>query len=399
MNTPGFSQPLAEAPCSATLAIPRHGGNLGYAQARFGTPLRPWQDLSTGISPWPYPVPEIPADIWQRLPGNQAPLLNAAANYYGVGSTQLLALPGSQFAIQRFARYLPTGRVAIPHPGYQEHWRSWQAAGHQVYPYSDAVQLQQLVSSGRVDHALVINPNNPSTQVLDTQLLAQVHDQLSGYLLVDEAFADYRQQQISATPLLAYCPRLFILRSLGKFFGLAGLRLGFLLGSDKSSGKVRQALAAELDSWAISHPAIWLGARALRDNCWQIDQRLRIATQERLLEQQLHSTLGGAFSIHTAGLFATLRGAHKPLYQLYTYLARQGLFGRWCYELDEASHGVNSSHSGAATIDDNTTPATEAWLRLGLPADGGAQLAQALDTLSTATRHYKSQTLAPAPQE
>ena len=352
---------------------PRHGGNLGYAQARFGTPLLRWQDLSTGISPWSYPVPEVPAEVWQRLPGDLAPLLNAAANYYGVAADKLLALPGSQYAIQRFAQDLPAGRVAIPNPGYREHGQSWRAVGHQCYEYQTLVQLQALVSTGVVDHAVVINPNNPTTEAIDPNQLAGLHDQLSGYLLIDEAFVDYRRS-LSATHLLKYCPRLFILRSLGKFFGLAGLRLGFLLGT----GSPRQALEDKLDDWVINHPALWIGTRALKDCCWHTAQRARITAHAQQLEQQLNQVLGKGFEVYSAGLFTTLSGARKPLYQLYCYLARQGLFTRWCYETGDEELTGEPVDAAAETV--------PAWLRIGLPPDNGERLGQALVKLVAAQK-------------
>lgn len=351
MQTPVTTPPSPPSP-------PIHGGDLTYAEACFGKPLLPWQDLSTGISPWAYPAPPVPEEIWQRLPGSQQPLLDAAARYYATTANQLLALPGSQFAISRLAALFTRASIAIPNPGYREHLHHWQAAGHRIYLYQSAAELSALVAGGKVEHALVINPNNPSGLSLPPAELVPLLQQLRGYLLLDEAFADY-QPELSASALLGQYPRLLILRSLGKFFGLAGIRLGFLLGQ----GAPFNALAQQLDPWAISSPALWLGEMALRDSQWQAQQRLRIQQAAQQQQQLLTHYLGGQFSLYNGGLFFTLRGSAAPLYALYQCLAEQGIFTRWCYEQPTA---------------DNRQPQNIYWLRLGLAADGGARLEQAL---------------------
>jgi len=344
---------------SEIINSPAHGGNLHYAERRFGKPSMPWQDLSTGISPWPYPVPPVPDGIWQTLPNDHSPLLQAAANYYAVHQDKLLALPGSQYAILRFARGITPGRVAIPNPGYREHAQGWRRAGHDILEYTTADQLCALVNNGSVDHAVVINPNNPTTEQLSVDTLVELHNQLKGHLLVDEAFADYRPEQ-SVSTRIAACPSLFILRSPGKFFGLAGLRLGFLIGQ----GAPREQLAKDLDCWAINHPAIWLGTRVLNDRSWQVTQRQRIAAHQQTLRATLKKYVANHFKIVDAGLFTTLIGEQQLLHQLYTHLAHTGIFTRWGYE-------------------NNTGDNPNAWLRIGLPPDNSSRLKQALERFAT----------------
>lgn len=339
-----------------TIQWPQHGGDLNYAQKTFGQPAETWQDLSTGISPWAYPAPPVPESVWQRLPGDLTPLLKAAADYYGVATEQLLAVPGSQYAIQGFPQTIASGSVAIPEPGYREHAINWQKAGHRIFTYRNIEQLISLVKTGTVDHAVVINPNNPTTEIAAPELLEKLHRQLRGYLLVDEAFTD-SQPHLSVIPYLSQCPRLLVLRSLGKFFGLAGLRLGFLIGTGEPVNKLKE----NLDCWAINHPAIWLGTQALQNRQWQQQQRQRILRLEENMVALLQQTLGNRFSIQSAGLFITLTGNRQSLYSLYEALAHQGIFTRWCYTTDESP---------------------TAWLRIGLPPDNGEPLARILQNIS-----------------
>ncbi|WP_347330328.1 threonine-phosphate decarboxylase [Marinimicrobium locisalis] len=333
-----------------------HGGDLKRARALVGE--GDWEDLSTGISPWPWPVPEVPMAIWQRLPERGGALSEAAANYYGVGAERVLALPGSQFGIARLPCYVPPGRVAVPAPGYAEHARAWRAAGHTVVTYHHWAGLDALVEAGSVDHLVLINPNNPTAEYLPLEALRRWLTQLpsQSVVLVDEAFADLTPE-CSVVPLLDKHSSLWVLRSVGKFFGLAGLRLGFLLGP--AHHPVRRSLESELMPWGVSHLAQWVGAGALSDTPWQQGQRERLGRASRELEALWRDYLARRLpevTVANGGLFVTLRGPGSVLHGLHEHLANQRL---WLRLGADAEQGA-------------------AWLRCGLPPDGGARLAEAL---------------------
>lgn len=257
----------------AVAVRPLHGGNLVAAAKQFGVPVEKWIDLSTGISPWAWPVPDIPDDVWRTLPYPDGQLERAAAAIYGCSEEALLAVPGSQYALQYIPELLPLGKVAMPLRGYAEHRVAWAKAGHTLIDYCDIAALQELVHSGAVNHAVLINPNNPTGEFLPQQSVHELHAALharSGFMIVDEAFSD-------ATPDLSCAPScpaagLIVFRSLGKFFGLAGIRLGFLLAPKD----LCSALEASMPPWLLSHPARWIGAAALADQDWQSLQRTRL---------------------------------------------------------------------------------------------------------------------------
>lgn len=236
-----------------------HGGQLKQASKQYGIALEEWVDLSTGISPFTYPLSEVPKKCWQRLPETNDGLESAAARYYG--SDYLLPVAGSQEAIQRlptlFEKKLTIGIAA---PAYHSHQQAWQAAGHTLKllePHEIEAQL------GDLDALLIVNPTNPTTQLYARDVLLDWHQQLAahnGVLIVDEAFID-TQPHISVIDAM---PKkgLIVLRSIGKFFGLAGIRLGFVWATKD----ILQGLAQHQHDWGVSHVARWAGKTALADS-------------------------------------------------------------------------------------------------------------------------------------
>ncbi|SFM41720.1 L-threonine O-3-phosphate decarboxylase [Ectothiorhodospira mobilis] len=247
-----------------------HGGRLRRAAREEGIPLADWLDLSTGINPHGWAVPPVPPEAWMRLPEEEDGLEAAAAGYFG--SSALLPVAGSQAAIQALPALLPPGRrVGMLHPSYAEHAHAWRRAGHQVLPLSPQTVEDRLET---LDHLLLVNPNNPSGHRFDLRCLQDWQARLAvkgGWLVVDEAFMD-------ATPehsLVPRCPQpgLVVLRSLGKFFGLAGARVGFVFAEPG----LRAELAAHLGPWTVPGPSRWAACGALSDLGWQEQTREGLA--------------------------------------------------------------------------------------------------------------------------
>ncbi|CAO3444505.1 L-threonine 3-O-phosphate decarboxylase (EC 4.1.1.81) [Azospirillum argentinense] len=314
-----------------------HGGDLDAARSAFPGAPEPWVDLSTGINPWPYPLPPIPAESWARLPGRAAEtaLREAAAACYGVPSPdRIAAAGGSQALIQILPRLRRRGTVAVLGPTYAEHAAGWAKAGHRVTG-------TESLDSCDADVVVVVNPNNPDGRILppDTLLaLAERQAARGGWLVVDEAFAEVTPECSVASETGR--PGLVILRSFGKFFGLAGVRLGFLLGGPEL---VRDARAA-VGPWAVSGPALTVATAALSDSAWIAATRRRLAEATARFDARL----GGA-GVRVAGGTSLFRLIDDPRSAgLYSALGRAGvLVRRFDYRQD--------------------------WLRLGLPADATAE--------------------------
>lgn len=261
-----------------------HGGDLAAASEAFGIPKSQWIDLSTGISPWSWPVPTVPKAIWQSLPDGRDGLEQAAADFYGCSASAVLPVAGSQEGLQKIPTLINRGPVAIPVRGYEEHRLAWFKAGHDIVGYQNAKQLEQLIASGQVRHAVVINPNNPTGEIIGREVLLALKQQLQdrqGWLLVDEAFMDADGDH----SLVAEPPQtgLIVLRSLGKFFGLAGLRLGFVV----APAEIKQELEELLSPWSVSHPARWVGKQALMDVEWHRAQRQRLVSASAQWREEL----------------------------------------------------------------------------------------------------------------
>src|SRR5579863_10198503 len=251
--------------------MPEHGGNLDAAVERFGGKLSDWIDLSTGINRQPYPLAELPAWCWNALPSRLRieALHQAAQKAYGT-QAPILATHGAQAAIQWLPHLAPRGRARILNPTYNEYAAVFARSGWEVTETSDPESL------AGADFAVVVNPNNPDGKRYEqSQLLALLPH--VGRLVVDESFAD-AVPELSLAPLAGQSG-LLILRSFGKFFGLAGLRLGFVIGNEADIAR----LAAMAGPWPVSGPAIAIGERALRDSAWVEATSARLARDAQRL--------------------------------------------------------------------------------------------------------------------
>ena len=293
-----------------------HGGRLNLAAARYGIPRAAWLDLSTGINPNGWPVPGLPATAWSRLPEEEDGLAAAAKNYYETDA--LLPVAGTQAAIQALPHLRAPCNVGVIHPGYAEHAHAWRRAGHRVIQVMADAVARDLT---HLEVLLLINPNNPTGACFTPQQLLDWHSELAvrgGWLLVDEAFMDATPEQ----SLASHAPRpgLILLRSLGKFFGLAGARVGFVIAETQLLDRLR----TELGPWTVAAPSRWVAARALADTKWQQLARGHLAAAHIQLTQCL-----ARHGLQPAGgcaLFQWVRTSDAV--DIHRALARQGILIR-----------------------------------------------------------------------
>ncbi|MHA1599091.1 MAG: threonine-phosphate decarboxylase CobD [Alphaproteobacteria bacterium] len=262
-----------------------HGGALGRAAAVYGRPLDDWIDLSTGINPLAYPVPDLPVDAWTRLPEAEAceAFQQSAADYLKVADPGLItAAPGTQCLIQMLPGLRGASKVAVLSPTYNEHAHVWRSFGHEVVEVADLGHVDD-----GFDVAVVVNPNNPDGKVYAAADLLRLADQMAargGWLIVDEAFADVAPEISVASS--AGRPGLIVLRSFGKFFGLAGLRLGMILAEKAMLPEFER----HLGPWAVPGPSLAVGIQAYMNRDWIAATRRRL-TDDR---QRLQSILTGS---------------------------------------------------------------------------------------------------------
>jgi cobalamin biosynthetic protein CobC len=311
-----------------------HGGRLLRAARAYGIAPDAWLDLSTGISPFAWPVPAVPASVWQRLPEDDDGLVETACEYYG--ATQLLPVAGSQAAIQMLPNLRQASRVGVIAPGYNEHAHAWRRAGHAVETLSAS---SLLADPSRYDVIVLIHPNNPGGERFERDVLLACHAALGsrgGWLIVDEAFMD-------ASPEHSLCSEaqregLIVLRSCGKFFGLAGARAGFVAAHPA----LLASLGDRLGPWTLSGPTRHVLKLALADRAWQATAR----TWLRSMSDRLAAVL------LRHGMAAT---------------AECAFFQWWQHPRAESVHVALAKHGILTRLFD--TPAS---LRFGLPPDEAA---------------------------
>lgn len=307
--------------------MPRdHGGDLDAAIARFGA--GDWIDLSTGINRRPWPVPAVSAGAWRALPqaGAGDRLVRVAARWYGCPIDHVLPMAGATAAIQLMPRLRPAGRAAVLAPSYNEHAASLTAAGWQVTAASDLAAMQG------ADLAVVVNPNNPDGREWPPHALAALAATV-GLLVVDESFADPRPD-LSLAPALP--ANAVVLRSFGKFWGLAGLRLGFALAAPDLLDRLREAAGP----WSVSGPALEIATAAMADHAWA-DDTLVYHAEAALNLDRLAARAG----------WVPVGGTH--LFRLY----------------DVATAQTAQDRLARAHIWTRRFPYSARWLRLGIPGN------------------------------
>ena len=304
-----------------------HGGNLRHAAQQYGIPLEAWLDLSTGINPNQYPVPDIPFSAWQWLPETDDGLIEAACEYYGCQS--LLATAGTQAALQVLPRLRHACHIAMPKNMYQEHALAWQRNGHLV----TLIESLQMDLPQTIDVLLLCNPNNPTGVRYSKEQLLTWHQQLasrSGWLIIDEAFIDATPEESLSSQ--THLSGLFVLRSLGKFFALAGTRVGFLLGQKNTLSDAEEMLGP----WPISGASRYIARHALQNHVWQSATRKRLQESSQQLQSMLQqyglSPHGGT------DLFQYL--SHSQANAIHDALAKRGVWVRLFKDISALRFGL-----------------------------------------------------------
>ncbi len=286
-----------------------HGGLVLSAANRYGIPIEHWLDLSTGINPESWPLPDIPLESWHKLPQYNDGLEQAARKYFG--SEHLLTVAGSQSAIQLLPELRSPCRVGCFSPSYAEHRQAWSRCGHDVTCFDQVAVLEK--SLDNLDVVVVANPDNPTGRMVTPQQLLSWWDKLKkhqGWLVVDEAFVD-TVPELS----LSSCTGQFgliVLRSLGKFFGLSGARVGFIL----SWTELLEQLAERIGPWAVSGPSRYIAKLALADKQWQEQARIKLKTGSIRLKQLLNDhklTVSGGTDLFQCSITTQAQKLHDRL--------------------------------------------------------------------------------------
>ncbi|WP_245582891.1 threonine-phosphate decarboxylase [Sediminimonas qiaohouensis] len=298
-----------------------HGGGIDAAARRYGGARADWIDLSTGINPVPYPLPPLPPEAWTALPDHAAQTaltLSARALWSVPDGAAILAAPGASALIARIPALHPAGTAHIPGPTYNEHAAAFRAHGWQITETGTGTPAQAQVA---------VHPNNPTGAWADPDTLT------APLCIIDESFCDIAPDR----SLIAQAarPGCIVIKSFGKFWGLAGMRLGFAIGDPALIDR----LAGMLGPWPVSGPALRVGQIALSDTAWAKETRARLAGDAARLDALM------------TGAGARVQGG-TPLFRLY-------------HVGDAQDWQTRLAHAHIWT---RTFPYSRHWLRLGLPA-------------------------------
>lgn len=324
-------KPCSAKPCPPKPSPPKHGGGLNQAVKTYKIDKSHWLDLSTGINPNSWPVPALPATVYNRLPEADDGLTTSARQYYQVNN--LLPVAGSQQAIQLLPAVLKQlkligdqFRVGLMTPAYAEHEFAWRQANAEIIHLNKESIVQAIPE---LDILLLINPNNPDGHLFkpDTLLTWQQQLQKQGSLLIiDEAFIDCTPEySLLSVADFKQMNNLIILRSIGKFFGLAGIRCGFVMAQQN----ILDTLNYYQGPWSLSHPTRYIARQALIDTQWIQHNRKLLSIQSRQLEQCLLNFLDkfdASAGLSGTRLFKTIF-TNKASF-LYKQLAQQGILTR-----------------------------------------------------------------------
>lgn len=328
--------------------MPEHGGNIQYASKRFSIAPSEWLDLSTGVNPSSFPLPVLPDACWRNLPIIDDNFTEAARCYYQ--ADELLPVPGTQCAIQLLPRLRQQpSRVGLLPLTYNEHLFNWRKHNHMCVPLLRDHLFEQ---SSELDVVVLCNPNNPTGEKFSIEELLKIHETLSkrgGWLIVDEAFIDCTPENSLGRLCGSQRQGLVVLRSFGKFFGLAGIRLGFVLGWEE----LLRRLSHEMGPWSINGPAIEIAKRALQDTEWQRSERERLKKMSTRLSDLLCE-----FSLFPSGGTELFKWVQSPYSNaLYEFLGNRAILTR----LFPSDSCFGQAESLPAQVN-------QASLRFGLPA-------------------------------
>ncbi|PKG40965.1 threonine-phosphate decarboxylase CobD [Psychromonas sp. Urea-02u-13] len=313
-----------------------HGGQLSRVALQYNIPETQWLDLSTGIAPFSYPITDIPLKVWQDLPTVSEQFLHVAKQYYQ--AQYCWPVSGSQALIEKLPalwrkKHPSAGHVYLPKVGYKEHQHAWQQAGYELHFYQK--NLPKTLHENAV--VVVINPNNPLTDTFSIKQLSQLQqrcDIQNSLLIIDEAFADIFEPAFSfVTQIKADTDNVIVLRSFGKFFGLAGLRIGFAC----CSLSWFEIIKTTSGPWAVNGPALYIAEQALQDKSWQQAQTKRLQTQSQQLQSLLESALMVS-RIEANALFMTVFLDNAPA--IYDQLCQKAIYVRLTDENDALRFGI-----------------------------------------------------------
>lgn len=245
--------------------MPHHGGNLAEVARQYGIAENELLDFSANVNPAGPPrevldaIRELAArpERFARYPDTRSdPLRGAIARRQGVEPNCIVVGNGAAALIDAAVRSVAPRACVVPVPAFSEYTRALAAAGVAFVPFRldatftfDDAALLDCVERHGAELLVIVNPHNPSGTLIDRDRVVRLIAASSRRgitLLIDEAFIDYRSEQ-SVLQAATVSDRCVVIRSLTKFYGMPGIRIGYASASPAFAA----AITARLPSWPV----------------------------------------------------------------------------------------------------------------------------------------------------
>ena len=252
----------------------KHGGNLRELASKIGSGEADICDFSANVNPlgppdWLRAVVSRAVDVLANYPDpNCEKLVKTIANRYNIAEGEILVANGSAEIINAIPRALNLKHAIIPVPAYGDYYQACKIAGLSVEKLDmttsqdltlDLNALGDCVKGGEL--VFIVNPNNPTGLSLDTnKLRAFIKKHNDTIFIIDEAFIDFLKD--SESLIIDRPANVIVLRSMTKFYAIAGVRLGFAVGPEGLIEQVRK----QITPWSVNAFAQEIGVRAIEDS-------------------------------------------------------------------------------------------------------------------------------------
>ncbi len=320
----------------------RHGGDPAADLSRFGLPARSMIDFSVNLNP--LGPPAIIRNHWpevvEGIESYPTPLGEAVARCYqvkyGIPTDSFLPGNGSTEMIYLLPRALGLKRIVVAVPSYHDYTRASILAGAEVVPYRSefSPRSPSATTKGIADllndaEAVWLgNPNNPTGTLFSRASLVDLAARFpKKWIIVDEAFMDFvEERKESSLMRLRPRPNILVIHSLTKFYALAGVRLGGIVGHPSVIARLQEVK----EPWTVNGMAEKMAPLLLE--CDDYDEKTRaLITSQRIRLQQALGALAGITGYPSAANFILCQWHRTDdLDDLLRHLLSQGLYVRDC---------------------------------------------------------------------
>jgi threonine-phosphate decarboxylase len=283
-----------------------HGGNVYEIASRLGCSPDAILDYSASINPLG-PPPGLTEEFstylhrLQHYPdiGNSA-LLSGLCDFHGVPTSRIVVGNGSTELIYWLPKVLGISKAVVVLPTFSEYRKAFELQGvhmHKLFTAPEALfqptveQLESLCRKVSPEAILFTHPGSPSGAALPPSVRDWIIEKARGgegmCCIVDEVFVDFCEEE-SLKSFLSEGRRLVLIRSMTKFYGVPGLRLGYLLTCDDVAGRMRNALPP----WSVNTLAQIAGEYCLRQTGYQYETLELIERERRRMSERLEGLRG-----------------------------------------------------------------------------------------------------------